>query len=33
VAFRTREQAEAYFAEHGGRVLNYELALQSVKEW
>ncbi len=33
VAFRTREQAEAYLAEHGGRVLNYELALQSVKEW
>lgn len=31
VAFRTREQAEAYRSQHGGTVLNYAQALESVK--
>jgi hypothetical protein len=31
VAFRARDQAQAYQAEHGGRVLDYEHALESVK--
>ena len=32
VAFATRAEAETYQREHGGRVLNYAEALQSVKE-
>jgi hypothetical protein len=32
VAFRTRAEAETYQKEHGGRVLNYAQAVQSVKE-
>lgn len=30
-AFATRDEAEAYRAQHGGRVLNYSQALESVK--
>jgi hypothetical protein len=32
VAFKTRPEAETYQKEHGGRVLNYAEAVQSVKE-
>ena len=32
VAFETRAEAETYQREHGGRVLNYAEALQSVKD-
>jgi hypothetical protein len=32
VAFTTRAEAETYQREHGGRVLNYAEALQSVKD-
>jgi len=32
VAFKTRPEAETYQKEHGGRVLNYAQAVQSVKE-
>jgi hypothetical protein len=32
VAFKTRAEAETYQKEHGGRVLNYAQAVQSVKE-
>ena len=32
VAFKTRAEAETYQKEHGGRVLDYAQALQSVKE-
>ena len=32
VAFKTRAEAETYQSEHGGRVLNYAEAVQSVKE-
>ena len=32
VAFKTRAEAETYQKEHGGRVLNYAQAAQSVKE-
>jgi hypothetical protein len=32
VAFKTHAEAETYQKEHGGRVLNYGEALQSVKE-
>ena len=32
VAFQTRAEAETYQREHGGRVLNYAEALQSVKD-
>ena len=31
VAFRTSQEAEAYRQQHGGRVLNYQRALESVK--
>jgi hypothetical protein len=32
VAFATREEAEAYSARHGGRVLNYDQALESIRK-
>ena len=32
VTFKTRAEAETYQKEHGGRVLNYAQAVQSVKE-
>jgi hypothetical protein len=32
VAFKTRAAAEAYQREHGGRILNYAKAVESVKE-
>jgi hypothetical protein len=32
VAFKTRAEAEAYQREHGGRILNYAEAVESVKE-
>jgi hypothetical protein len=32
VAFKTRAEAETYQKEHGGRVLNYAQAMQSVKD-
>ncbi len=32
VAFGSRSQAEAYRTRHGGRVLNYEQAMESVKQ-
>lgn len=32
VAFASREEAETYRQQHGGRVLNYEQALESVRE-
>jgi hypothetical protein len=32
VAFKTRAEAEAYRAQHGGRVLTYQQAMASVKE-
>ncbi|MFB3920972.1 MAG: hypothetical protein ACE145_04580 [Terriglobia bacterium] len=31
VAFRTTQEAEAYQRQHGGRVLNYEQAMESVR--
>jgi nitrous oxide reductase accessory protein NosL len=32
VAFKTRAEADTYQKKHGGRVLNYAQAVQSVKE-